>query len=168
LTATAATVGAETPSGAQTKADTATEESMVVEAVLPVLGAEPTQTLTSKGPAVQFDNGVTQSVTWCRRFPFGTNAVKLELMLAADVANAGSFRIRSAWQVNGGVATNVDVTVTPGNNTNLYTADLGIIVPDASVASGDLVTFTLSRLGADVADTHTGKMLVYHTRLKRG
>lgn len=160
---------------AQATADSATalagiaaDSGLVVEAVLPVEGAEPEQVLTAAGPAVQFSPGATQSVTFCRRWPFIDEALSLELVLAADLADAGSFVVQVGWQVNGGAVTNVTRTVTPGAHTDLYTADLGEIIPAASLPAGAMVTLTLSRLGADAADTHPGALLVYHCRVKRG
>lgn len=147
---------------------TAIEDGIVVEAVLPVEGAEPEQVITAAGPAVQFAAGEDQSVMFCRRWPFIDEALSLELVLAADLADAGSFVVQVGWQVNGGAVTNVTRTVTPGAHTDLYTADLGEIIPAASLPAGAMVTLTLSRLGADAADTHPGALLVYHCRVQRG
>lgn len=160
---------------AQATADSATalagiaaDSGLVVEAVLPVEGAEPEQVLTAAGPAVQFSPGATQSVTFCRRWPFSGQALAMELVLAADKADAGVFAVQVGWQVNGGAFNTVTRTIAPGVHTNLYVADLGQIIPAASLPAGALVTLTLSRLGADAADTHPGALLVYHCRLKRG
>ncbi|WP_374713113.1 hypothetical protein [Symbiobacterium terraclitae] len=165
---TAATTAQSTAAAANTLAGAAADASLVIEAALPVEGAEPEQVATPRGPAVQFADGSTQSVTFCRRWPFSGSALHMELVLAASAAHSGAFRIRVAYQVNGGSAVNVDKSVSPGSHTNLYTADLGQIIPAASLPAGALVTITLSRLGADAADTHTGAMLVYHCRLTRG
>lgn len=145
---------------------TGIEESLIVETALPVANAEPEQVQTTMGPAIEFVDAATKSITWNRRWPFSSGACHMDLVVAADVANAGGFRLRVAWQVNGGAVTNVDVTVTPGSNTTLYTAELGQIVPAASLAAGAIVTITLSRLGADAADTHTGRLRLYHTRMR--
>lgn len=147
---------------------TAIEDGIVVEAVLPVEGAEPEQVITAAGPAVQFAAGENQSVMFCRRWPFIDEALSVELVLAADQADAGAFVVQVGWQVNGGAVTNVTRTVTPGAHTDLYTADLGEIIPAASLPAGAMVTITLSRLGADAADTHPGDLLIYHCRLRRG
>ncbi|MBY6274531.1 MAG: hypothetical protein CW346_20575, partial [Bacillaceae bacterium] len=85
-----------------------------------------------------------------------------------STAHSGAFRIRVAYQVNGGSAVNVDKSVTPGSHTNLYTANLGQIISAGSLPAGALVTITLSRLGADAADTHTGAMQLHAVRLMRG
>lgn len=143
------------------------DAGMVVESALPVNLYEPEQVETAMGPAIEFVDGSTKSITFTRRWPFGTNVgLGIEIVVAADVANAGGFRIRVAHQLNGGAATNTDVTVTPGSNTNLYVANLGTLRAAGAIALGDLVTITFSRLGGDAADTHTGKMRLYHVRLK--
>jgi len=147
---------------------TAIEDGIVVEAVLPVDDAEPEQVLTPAGPAVRFAPGENQSVVFCRRWPFIDEALAMELVLAADQADAGAFAVQVGWQVNGGAVTNVTRTVTPGAHTDLYTADLGEIIPAASLPAGAMVTITLSRVGTDSGDTHPGALLVYHCRLKRG
>jgi len=165
---TAAATAQSTAAAANTLAGAAADASLVIEAALPVEGAEPEQVLTAAGPAVQFAPGATQSVTFCRRWPFSGSALHMELVLAASAAHSGAFRIRVAYQVNGGSAVNVDKNVTPGSHTNLYTADLGQIIPAASLPAGALVTLTLSRLGADAADTHPGALLIHHCRLKKG
>lgn len=159
---------------AQATADSATalagiaaDSGLVVEAVLPVEGAEPEQVLTSAGPAVRFAAGAVQSVQFCRVWPFD-GPLHMELVLAADLADAGSFVVQVGWQVNGGAVTNVTRIVTPGALTDLYTADLGEIVPAASLPAGAMVTITLSRVGTNVADTHPGACLIYHCRLRRG
>lgn len=143
------------------------EDSLIIEVAKGIDLYEPDQVDTSLGPAIEFADAVTRSVTFCRRWPWDIYGVAVDLVIAADTANAGSFRVRVAYQINGGSATNVDVTVTPGNNTNLYTAALGTIISAAALAAGDLITITLSRLGGDAADTHTGKMRLYQTRMKR-
>lgn len=164
----AADAAQEAADSAAALAGLAADSGLVVEAVLPVEGAEPEQVLTPAGPAVQFAKGATQSVTCCRRWPFAGQALAMELVLAASAANSGAFRLRIGYQVNGGTVTNVVRSVTPGSHTNLYVADLGQIIPAAYLPAGALVTLTLSRLGADAADTHPGNLLVYHCRLRRG
>jgi hypothetical protein len=138
-----------------------------VEAAVPVTGAEPTQIDGGFGPAVEFANAVTQSVAFTRYWLWGEYGMAMDLMVAASAAQANAFRVQVGWQVNGGVTTNVPVTVTPGNTTALYTAALGTIVAAADVADGDMLTLTVSRLGGDGADTHTGTMRLYSIRLKR-
>lgn len=147
---------------------TAIEEGLIIEAVLPVADAEPEQVITAAGPAVEFAAGEDQSVMFCRRWPFIDEALSLELVLAADLADAGAFAVQVGWQVNGGAVTNVVRTITPGAHADLYTADLGEIIPAASLPAGAMLTITLSRMGTDAADTHPGAMLVYHCQLKRG
>lgn len=158
----------EQTSAAQAKADLATEEGLVIEAAMPVENEEPEQVLTSKGPAIEFAKGVTQSVQFCRRWPFSNKALHMELVLSASAASSGAFHLRVGWQVNGGTKRNVTVSVAPGSHTNLYIANLGEVIPAASLPAGALVTITLSRVGADSADTHTGALLLHHCRLKRG
>lgn len=153
---------------AQNTADLAVDAGLVVEAALPVEDAEPEQVQTAFGPAVQFAPDKTQAVTFCRRWPFNGRALAMEVVLSASTASGGAFVVQVDWQVNGGTISTVKRTVTPGSTTNLYTADLGQIIPAASLPAGALVTFTLSRLGADEADTHPGNLLIYHCRLKRG
>lgn len=155
-------------SAAQATADLAVDAGLAVEAVLPVEGAEPEQVQTAMGPAVQFAAGMDQAVMFCRRWPFSGQALAMELVLAASEASAGSFQVQVGYQINGGEATNVVQQVTPGATTSLYTADLGEIIPAASLPAGALVAITLSRLGADEADTHPGTLLIYHCRLRRG
>lgn len=147
--------------------DNATEDALVVESVLPVDLEEPDQVQTSKGPAVEFANSVTKSVIFTRRWPWAGKALKVELVIAADAANAGTFRIRVSYRVNGGTESSVNANVTPGANNNFYTADLGQIIAAGSLPQGATVTLKISRLGADANDTHTGKMQLYHLRLRK-
>lgn len=151
----------------ETQYDEATEESLVVESALPVALEEPDQVQTGMGPAVEFADTVTRSVIFNRRWPWGNKGMSLEFAVAADVANAGSFRVRVAYQINGAAAVNVDFTLTPGSNTALYQVDPGQIIAPGGIAAGALLTVKLSRLGADAADTHTGKMRLYHLRMKK-
>lgn len=153
---------------ARATADLAVDAGLVVEAVLPVEGAEPEQVQTTAGPAVQFAADKNQAVTFCRRWPFAGEALHMELVVAASEADLGTFRVLVGYRINGGTITNVVKAVTPGATTGLYVADLGEIIPAASLPTGALMTITLSRIGSDAADTHPGAMLVYQCRLKRG
>jgi len=140
---------------------------LTIESALPVSGAEPEQVETALGPAIEFINAATKSAAFTFRWPLSTgHGLGMEIKVAADAGNEGTFLVRVAHQINGGAATNTDATVTPGNNTNLFTADLGTLRAAGTLANGDLVTVTLSRVGADGADTHTGKLRLYHSRMK--
>lgn len=151
------------------EADQATEDGLVIEAANPYPNEEPQQVSTTMGPAIEFGDGATQTVEFNRRWPWTGESCRVEAVVAADVANAGSFRAQVGYRVNGGAETLVAYTVTPGANTNLYTAVLGApLIPAASLPQGAMVTFRFRRLGADAADTHTGKMRLHHLRLRRG
>lgn len=154
-------------SAAQSTADLAVEAALVVEAALPVEDAEPEQVQTSAGPAIQFAAGEDQAIMFSRYWPF-SSALHMELLLSASEVGAGTFAVQIKWQVNGGNATTVARSVTPGANTNLHTVDLGEIIPAASLPAGALITITLTRLGTDDADTHTGAMQIHQCRLKQG
>lgn len=158
----------ETPTDAQTKADTATEEGLVIESARPVTGEAPAQVETAMGLAVEFADGVTKSVRFNRRWPFTAN-LKVEIVAAMDTSFAGNVRMQVTYQVNGAAAVSVSVTVTTlASTTNLVTVDLGQIIASANVPAGSLVAFKMTRLGADALDTHTGKLRIYFTRLRKG
>jgi hypothetical protein len=142
--------------------------SQVIEAAYPVESEEPEQVETTFGPAIEFADAVTRSITFTRHWPYPVNTygAVLELKIAASAAQNNNFRVRVKHRINGGSETTDTFTVSPGNNTNLFTANLTPLISAASLSTDAMLTFTISRLGADGNDSHTGTMRLYQTRLK--
>lgn len=143
------------------------EDGITISALSPVAGAEITAAVGVGGPAAEFADGATQSGTESIVWPIDGKGLKAVAKYSMDTANAGSVRLQVGYSINGAAVTNVAMTVTPGADTIVHTADLGTIIAAGSLHAGDLLAITISRLGADALDTHTGKFRLYHLQIQK-
>lgn len=138
---------------------------MQIDAVYGDPVASPAQTDVGGMPVVSFSADQDQTISFNRVWEVKSDvAIEIGYLMSSD--DSGDVKIRISYAVNGGSYTDMDQTITPGSGTTFKKAVLDAKIPSTAFAAGDnLLTVKLSRLGADVADTHPGAFQLASLRL---